>query len=144
MKIMTWLNMFSIQKRLWQWHKLAWSQRSATSVTLHLLRPIEEWRDIWKHTVDKSQTNVSSVIMPPLMHTIWGHIWKHTVDKSQTNATYVALHLNRQAIWGHIWKHTGDKSQVNATSVTLHLQRQAIWKHKVGKRQSMKLHSLVS
>ena len=42
--------------------------------------------------------------MPLLVQVIWGDIWKHTVEISQTNATNVSLPLLRQAIWGHIWK----------------------------------------
>ena len=34
------------------------------------------WGHIWKHTVEKGQTNATSAA-------IWGHIWKHTVVKNQ-------------------------------------------------------------
>ena len=61
---------------------------------------------------------------------IWGHIWKHTVEKSQTNATDVTLHPLRQAIWEHIWRRTVEKNQINATCVTMHPLRH-IWKHTV-------------
>ena len=32
-----------------------------------------------------------------------GNIWKRTVEKSQTNATSVIMHPLVQAIWGNIW-----------------------------------------
>ena len=85
------------------------------------------WGHIWKHTVEKSQTNVTNVIMHLLMQAIWGRTWKHTVAKSQTNVTNVTLPHLRQATWGLIWKHTVEKSQTDATSVTLHLLWQSIW-----------------
>ena len=44
------------------------------------------------------------VIMHPLMQAIWGHIWKHTVEKSQTNATSVTMLLLGQTSWEHISK----------------------------------------
>ena len=34
---------------------------------------------------------------------IWGYIWKHTVEKSQTNVTDVTMPLLMQAIWGDTW-----------------------------------------
>jgi hypothetical protein len=102
--------------------------------------------DIWKHTVEKSQTNVTkwlciltdtqfeyrdkntqwrkakiNVTLPHLRQAIW----KHIAEKSQTNATNVIMPLLRQAIWGHIWKHTAGKSQTNATLYGL---RGHIWK----------------
>ena len=40
------------------------------------------WGDIFKDSVEKSQTNVTSVIIHLLVHTIWRHIWKHTMEKS--------------------------------------------------------------
>ena len=42
----------------------------------------------------------------PHRQAIWGDIWKRTVDKSQTNASNVNMHLLMQAIWGDIWKRT--------------------------------------
>ena len=44
------------------------------------------WEDIWKDTVEKSQTNVTNVIMPPLWSKTWNNIWQNTMGKSQTNA----------------------------------------------------------
>ena len=85
------------------------------------------WGNIWKHTVEKSQTNATSATMHLLRQAIWGSIWKLTVEKSQTNAASVTLHLLIQAIWGNIWKYTVEKSQTNATSATMHPLRQAIW-----------------
>ena len=49
--------------------------------------------------------------MHPFGQMNWGDIWKHTVEKSQTKATDVTLHPNGQAVWGHIWKHTAEKSK---------------------------------
>ena len=47
---------------------------------------------MWKHTVWKSPTNATCVIMHPLGQTVWGNIWIHTVEKSQTNVTCVTSH----------------------------------------------------
>ena len=85
------------------------------------------WGNIWKHTVGKSQINVTNATMPLLWLAIWGDIWKRTVEKSQTNATNVTMHPLKSAIWGDISKHTVDKSQINASSVTMHPLMQAIW-----------------
>ena len=82
------------------------------------------WGDIWKHTVEKSQTNATNVTMPLLKRSIWGDIWKCTVQKSRRNATNVTLHQLTQAISGHIWKHTVEKSQPNEPCVTMPLLRQ--------------------
>ena len=54
--------------------------------------------------------------MHPQRQAIWGNIWKHTVEKSQTNATSVTLYLLGQTSWGHIWKRTVEKSQTNASN----------------------------
>ena len=75
---------------------------------------------IWKHTMEKSQTSATNVIMHPFMLAIWGHIWKRTVENSQTNATNVTLLLLWQAIWGDIWKHTKYESPDIRTNVNLH------------------------
>ena len=61
------------------------------------------WGDIWKPTVEKSQTNAINVTMHLLVQTVWGYVWKHTVDKSQTNVTNVTIHLLWQAIWRDMW-----------------------------------------
>ena len=55
---------------------------NANSVILYLIRQ-EIWGDIWKHTVEKSQTNVTSVIthLHPNVHIIWGLIWEHRMEK---------------------------------------------------------------
>ena len=47
--------------------------------------------------------------MPLLKQSIWGHIWKHTVDKIQTNATNATMPVLSKAIWGNIWKRTVEK-----------------------------------
>ena len=87
------------------------------------------WGHIWKCTVEKSQTNATSVTLPLLGQTFWRHIWKHTLEKSRTNATSVISCLLMQAIWEDIWKYTVEKSQTNATSVTLHHLGQTVWGH---------------
>ena len=56
-----------------------------------------------------------------LMQALWGHILKHTLEKSQTNATSVSMHPMMQAIWGYIWKRTVEKNQTYATNVTMPL-----------------------
>ena len=140
-----------IATEMLQWRKLAWSQKSVASVTLHL----KIWIDIWKHTVEKSRTNAASatlhsyrqanwryirrrtveknqtsatsVNLPARIQVHWGHIWKHILEKSQTNATNVTMPLLVQAIWGNIWKRTVEKSQTNATNVTLPALIQVLW-----------------
>ena len=62
--------------------------------------------DIWKYTMKKSQTSVTSVTLHPLGQTLWRYIWKHTVEKNRTTATSVSLHPLGQAIWKDIWKRT--------------------------------------
>ena len=47
--------------------------------------------------------------MHSIRQAIWGDVWKSTVEKSQTSATSVNMHHLGQAIWGHIWKHTVEK-----------------------------------
>ena len=69
------------------------------------------WGDIWKYTVEKSQTNATNVTLHHLKQAIWGHIWKHTVAKSQTSVANVITHPLVQAIWEHIWKYTVGKTQ---------------------------------
>ena len=82
--------------------------------------------DIWKHTVEKRQTNATCVILHPIRQAIWGNIWKLTVEKRKTNATCVIMHPLRQANWGNIWKHAVEKSQTNANNVTLKTPIQGI------------------
>ena len=66
--------------------------------------------------------------MHPVMQFLWDHTCKRTVEKSQTNASSVTLyHLLRQAIWGHIWKSTAKKSQTNATNVKILALIQVHW-----------------
>ena len=47
------------------------------------------------------------------MKAIWRNIWKRTVEKSQTNATNVTMHFLKQAISLDIWKTTQEKSQTS-------------------------------
>ena len=54
---------------------------------------------IWKHTVEKNQTNVT-------LPCVWGYIWKRTVKKSQTlcfliNGGFLELLLSFYGVWGH-------------------------------------------
>ncbi len=81
---------------------------------------------IWKHTPEKSQINATNVTMPLIGQAIWRDIWKRTVEKSQT-LTNVTLSLLVQAIWGHIWERTVEKSQTNATNVTLPALTKVLW-----------------
>ena len=67
------------------------------------------WRHILKDTLEKSQTNPTSLTLHPLRNTFWGDIWEHTAEKSRTNAISVTMHLLRQAIWGVIWRRTVEK-----------------------------------
>ena len=88
------------------------------------------WRHILKDTLEKSQTNPTSLTLHPLRNTFWGDIWEHTAEKSRTNAISVTMHLLRQAIWGVIWRRTVEKNQTNSTIVTMHLLLKAhICKH---------------
>ena len=47
-----------------------------------LLLPRIYWRNILKLTVEKNQTNVTSVIMHALNQVLWRTIWKRTMGKS--------------------------------------------------------------
>ena len=67
--------------------------------------------------------------MHPLMHTIWGHTWRHTGEKSLSNVINATINFHRQAIWENIWKLTVEKSQTNATIVTLPLHGQNSWQY---------------
>ena len=69
------------------------------------------WRHIWKHTVEKSQTYATNATMHCLRQTLWGHILKDTVEKNQTNAASVTLPALIQVLWGDIWKCTAEKSK---------------------------------
>ena len=92
-----------------QWRKVKQMHHSTRAI----------WRDIWKRTVEKSQTNATNVTMLPLRQAIWRHIWRHTAEKSQTDVTSVTIHLSMKALWRYIWKCIVEKSQTNATSVTM-------------------------
>ena len=76
-----------IATEMLQWRKLAWSQTSVASVTLHL----KIWIDIWKHTVEKSRTNAASATLHSYRQANWRYIWRHTVEKNQTGATNALL-----------------------------------------------------
>ena len=81
--------------------------------------------DIWKHTVEKSQTNVTKWLCI-LTDTQFEYRDKNTQwRKAKINVTLPHL---RQAIW----KHIAEKSQTNATNVIMPLLRQAIWGLKSG------------
>ena len=60
------------------------SQTNVTNVTMHIYRRLK------KHS-EENQTSATSVILYPIRQEIWGHIWKHTVEKSYTNVTGVTL-----------------------------------------------------
>ena len=102
------------------------------------------FEEAFENTVEKSQTNVTSAIMPLFEKAIWGHIWKRTVVKSWTNAINVTMHLLGQTFWGHFWKRTMEKSQTNVTNVILHPLWGHVWKHTVedaGDLRRLKIHS---
>ena len=73
------------------------------------------FEEAFENTVEKSQTNVTSVAMHARMLSLWRDIWKCTVVKSQTNATTVIMHRSMHIIWGDIWKHIMQKSQTKMT-----------------------------
>ena len=101
------------------------------------------FEEAFENTVEKSQTNVTSVIMPLFEKAIWEHIWKRTVVKSWTNAINVTMHLLGQTFWGHFWKRTMEKSQTNVTNVILHPLWGHVWKHTVedaGDLRRLKIH----
>ena len=45
-----------------------------------------------------------------------GNIWEHTVEKSQTNATYVIMQLLVQTNWGDMQKHKLEKIKKRETN----------------------------
>ena len=49
--------------------------------------------------------------MHPFGQALWGTILRNTVEKSQTNATSVIMHPLGQTVWGDIWKHSGEKTK---------------------------------
>ena len=73
------------------------------------------YRNLWKRTAEKIQTNVTSVTMHLFRQAIWKKHLKHS-GENQTNAIGVTMNLIRNAIWRLIWKYTVEKSQTNATS----------------------------
>ena len=62
-----------------------------------------------------------------LGYAIYRNLWKCTAEKIQTNVTSVTMHLFRQAIWKKHLKHSGE-NQTNAIGVTMNLIRNAIWR----------------
>ena len=67
LKITPWINTVTTLNLCWEWQK--WIQTSATSVTLHPLRQTF-WGGIWKHILEKSQTNATSVTLPALIQVL--------------------------------------------------------------------------
>ena len=51
--------------------------------------------------MEKNQTNAANVTMNYLGQAIWGDIWKRTLEKSQTNVTNVIVDENgrKQKKW---------------------------------------------
>ena len=76
------------------------------------------YRNLWKRTAEKIQTNVTSVTMHLFRQAIWKKHLKHS-GENQTNAIGVTMNLIRNAIWRLIWKYTVEKSQTNATKQCL-------------------------
>ena len=102
-----------------QWIKAR--QMQAMWTCIFLCRPFEEtFENAQCNQCDYAlYRNVTYVTLHPPGQTIWGHIWKHTLEKSQTNATNVTMPLLGQAIRGHILRCTVKKSQTNATNGTM-------------------------
>jgi len=112
--------------------KLIWSfflrkfiriERFKSTFKTHL----KKWKK-WKH-----------ITMDDLRKAISGDIWKATVEKSQTNVASATMNHLRKAIWGDIWKRTLEKSETNATNVTIHHLRQAIWGLKCWEKKNKKM-----
>ena len=49
----------------------------------------------------KTQTNANSVILYLSRQEIWGDIWKHTVEKSQTNVTILEILKSKNSLHAH-------------------------------------------
>ena len=102
------------------------------------------WGDIWKLTVEKSQTNAANVTLPFFRaDNLTKHLKAHSGEKSKkcNLRTHLKTHCveksNKcnqcdfaffdQTILGDIWKHTVEKSLTNVTNVTFPPLGQAIW-----------------
>ena len=60
------------------------------------------------HSEEKSE-KCNQCYLYPIRQAIWGDVFKDSVEKSQTNGTSVIIHLLVHTIWRHIWKHTMEK-----------------------------------
>ena len=116
------------------------SQTNATSVTLHALIEVL-YGDISKHTVEKNWTNAISVTLCLVGRITWGHTWKSTQEENRTNAANVTMHPHTHIIWERIWKRTVEKSQSNVTTVTLHLQCDSASSHVSNVGTHLKIHT---
>ena len=84
---------------------------------MNALKP-SPWRPSWTHTLEKSPTNVTNLVLYQIMHAVWGHIWWHIVGRRQSNATNVTSETNassetgtfESALGKHLNIHSGRKS----------------------------------
>ena len=88
---------------IWR-HTVEKTQTYATSVTLRPLMYIF-WGHIWKRSGEKLK-KCDRCDLHHFRRAIWTAIWKHTVEKSQTNITNLTLHIFVQTHRGVISKHT--------------------------------------
>ena len=84
------------------------------------------YRNLWKRTAEKIQTNVTSVTMHLFRQAIWKKHLKHS-GENQTNAIGVTMNLIRNAIWRLIWKYTGEKPN-KCNQAMPHLNQVAQWR----------------
>ena len=81
------------------------------------------WGDIWKHTVEKRQTNVINVTMLPFGQTNWWHTWKSMFklikfikashgEAEKPNKCYQCDYASSQAgnLRTHLKTHSGEKT----------------------------------
>ena len=73
---------------------------------LFFLCSICAWYGSWVNAGDHASVFNHNILKNKVIHAISGDIWKRTVEKSQTNATNVTMYSLGQAIWGLVWKHT--------------------------------------
>ena len=88
------------------------AQRSKMLLCILTSRRFEE---AFENTVEKSQTNVTSAIMPLFEKAICGHIWKRTVVKSWTNAINALIQCDYASSRADVLRtllkaHNGEKS----------------------------------
>ena len=72
----------------WQWINIL---ETSCQVEAKLICRFQQNRQ----KMEKNLRSAANATMLRLMQVPWGHIWKHTVEKSQTNATSVTIPLLR-------------------------------------------------